>query len=103
MAKVLNITEAKMMMKDGKEVERVIFSDDKIIYVNSDTGEVKPATVSQKYVDLVSAYNATHLIPFEGKTAETTVRDEYRDFEEAAPQSVATVESWPASSRRHRR
>lgn len=62
MAKVLNIVETKLIMRNGIEVQRVIFSDDKIVYVRVDTGDVKPDTTPDRYVDLISAYNATHSI-----------------------------------------
>ena len=66
MAKVLNIVEAKMMERGGRKVERVIFSDDKIVYVDAETGEVEPRNVSDKYADLISAFNATHIISGDG-------------------------------------
>jgi hypothetical protein len=49
-------------MRNGIEVQRIIFSDDKIVYVRVDTGDVKPDNTPDKYVDLISSYNATHSI-----------------------------------------
>jgi hypothetical protein len=60
MAKVLNIVESKFVHKDGKMKQRVIFSDDKIVYVDNDTGDVVPDSTPDKYVELISMYNATH-------------------------------------------
>ncbi|MDO4507988.1 MAG: hypothetical protein Q4B65_01180 [Candidatus Saccharibacteria bacterium] len=60
MAKVLNIIETKIVMRNNIEVQRVIFSDDKIVYVRTDNGEVYPTTTPDKYVDLISTFNASH-------------------------------------------
>lgn len=63
MAKVLNILESKIVHRSGKMYQRVIFSDDRIVYVENDTGDVTPDTTPDKYVDLISAYNSTHAHP----------------------------------------
>ena len=60
MSRVINIIESKVIERSGHELQRVIFSDDKIVYVNIDTGEVKPDSTPDKYVDLISLYNSTH-------------------------------------------
>lgn len=60
MAKVLNIIESKIVTRNNSDWQRVIFSDDKIIYVNTQTGDVKPDSAPDKYVDLISMYNTTH-------------------------------------------
>lgn len=60
MAKVVNIVETKIMKRNGVDVERVIFSNDKIVYVRLDNGEVYPEDTPDRYVDLISYYNAAH-------------------------------------------
>lgn len=60
MPKILKIEESKIVTKNGIQVQRVIFSDDKIVYVRIDDGEVYPKTTADKYVDLINAYNASH-------------------------------------------
>lgn len=60
MAKVLNIVESEVKQIHGKPVQRVIFSDDKIVYVDVYTGEVRPDSTPDKYVDLISVYNASN-------------------------------------------
>ena len=55
MAKVLRIEESQVKQVNNKTVQRVIFSDDKIIYVDIDTGEVKPDSTPDKYVDMISS------------------------------------------------
>ncbi|MBR1689638.1 MAG: hypothetical protein IJ713_02545 [Oscillibacter sp.] len=60
MSKVINIVETKIMKRNGVDVERVIFSNDKIVYVRLDNGEVYPKDTPDRYVDLISYYNAAH-------------------------------------------
>lgn len=60
MAKVLNVVESDVKQIHGKTVQRVIFSDDKIVYVDVYTGEVRPDSTPDKYVDLISVYNASN-------------------------------------------
>lgn len=60
MSKVLNIVESEVKQINGRSVQRVIFSDDKIVYVNIHTGEVKPESTPDSYVNLISLYNASH-------------------------------------------
>lgn len=60
MPKVINIEESKIVTKSGLQMQRVIFSDDRIVYVRLEDGEVYPKDVPDKYVDLINAYNATH-------------------------------------------
>lgn len=62
MAKVLRIEESVVKQVNGKSVQRVIFSDDKIVYVDIETGEVKPESTSDVYVDMISLYNSHHII-----------------------------------------
>lgn len=65
MAKVLRIEESQVKQVNNKTVQRVIFSDDKIIYVDIDTGEVKPDSTPDKYVDMISSYNIHHTMQFD--------------------------------------
>ena len=60
MPKVLNIEESKIVTKNGLQVQRVIFSNDKIVYVKIDDGEVYPKDTPDRYVDLINTYNASH-------------------------------------------
>lgn len=64
-AKVLRIEESQVKQVNNKTVQRVIFSDDKIIYVDIDTGEVKPDSTPDKYVDMISSYNIHHTMQFD--------------------------------------
>ncbi len=58
MAKVITILESEIKQKNGKDYQRVIFSDNKIAYVNLNTGDVDPSDLSEKYIDLITLYNA---------------------------------------------
>lgn len=60
MPKVLKIEESKIVTKNGLQVQRVIFSNDKIVYVKIDDGEVYPKDTPDRYVDLINTYNASH-------------------------------------------
>ena len=60
MLRVLKIEESKIVTKNNMQVQRVIFSDDRIVYVRTDNGEVYPENTPDKYVDLINAYNASH-------------------------------------------
>lgn len=60
MSKILKIEESKIVVKNGVEMQRVIFSDDKIAYVCTDNGEVYPTNISDRYIDLINTYNASH-------------------------------------------
>ena len=60
MPRVLKIEESKIVTKNNMQVQRVIFSDDRIVYVRTDNGEVYPENTPDKYVDLINAYNASH-------------------------------------------
>ena len=60
MGKILKIEESKIVVKNKVEMQRVIFSNDKIVYVRLDTGDVCPANTPDKYVDLIDTYNASH-------------------------------------------
>lgn len=57
MAKVVNIVETKIMKRNGINVERVIFSNDKIVYVRLDNDEVYPKNVPNQYIDMIRSYN----------------------------------------------
>lgn len=59
--KAVIVLESKLVRRDGEVYQRVIFSDDKIIYVDIDTGEVTPESTPDAYVDLVSIYNSNRL------------------------------------------
>ncbi len=60
MPKILKIEESKITTKNNVEVQRVIFSDDKIVYIKIDDGEVYPKNTPDRYVDLINTYNASH-------------------------------------------
>lgn len=60
MQKVVHVLESKVVVKNSTEYQRVIFSDDKIVYVDVETGDVKPDSTPDRYVDLISVYNSTH-------------------------------------------
>ena len=60
MPKILKIEESKIVTKNGQEVQRVIFSDDKIAYVRMSDGEVFPKNVPDTYINLINTYNAAH-------------------------------------------
>lgn len=59
--KAVSVLESKLVRRDGEVYQRVIFSDDKIIYVDIDTGKVTPESTPDTYVDLVSIYNSNRL------------------------------------------
>lgn len=82
MAKVLNIVESEVKQIQGKSVQRVIFSDDKIVYVDIYTGEVRPESTPDKYVDLISIYNASHR-----PTSDQALNDSYQDKHESTAQT----------------
>ena len=60
MPKILGIEESKIVTKNGVEMQRVIFSNDKIVYVKRDTGDVYPEDTPEKYINLITTYNASH-------------------------------------------
>ena len=60
MARILKIEESKIVEKNGMQMQRVIFSDDKIVYVRMRDGEVYPKNVAEIYVNLINTYNAAH-------------------------------------------
>ncbi len=60
MPKILKIEESKIVVKNGVEMQRVIFSDDKIAYVCTDNGEIYPTNIPNRYIDLINIYNASH-------------------------------------------
>lgn len=60
MPRVLAVEESEIKEVRGRLVQRVIFSDDKIVYVDVNTGEVQPESTPDKYVDLISVYNSSH-------------------------------------------
>ena len=60
MPKILKIEESKIVTKNGVRAQRVIFSDDKIVYVRIDDGEVYPKNTAEKYINLINTYNASH-------------------------------------------
>lgn len=57
----VSVLESKLVRRDGEVYQRVIFSDDKIIYVDINTGEVTPESTPDAYVDLVNIYNSNLL------------------------------------------
>lgn len=75
MPKVINIEESKIVTKSGLQMQRIIFSDDVIVYVRLSDGEVYPNDIPDKYVDLINAYNATHG-DTDANTSSTTPKDE---------------------------
>ena len=60
MGKILKIEESKIVIKNKVELQRVIFSDDKIVYVRTKDDEVFPKNTPDKYIDLINTYNASH-------------------------------------------
>jgi uncharacterized membrane protein len=57
MQKIIKITEEKTLEEDDREIQRFIFSDDKIVKVDMG-GNVLTKSVDQKYLNAISAYNA---------------------------------------------
>lgn len=47
--------------KDSKTT-RYLFNDDKVVRINSETAETITKNVPEKYINLISVYNATHTI-----------------------------------------
>lgn len=82
MSKVVNIVETKIMQRNGVDVQRVIFSNDKIVYVRLDDGTVYPASTPDHYVDLISMYNASHTIT---GCSEYNMNDERRTLFDEEP------------------
>ena len=60
MPKILGIEESKIVTKNGVQMQRVIFSNDKIVYVKIDSGDVYPEDTPEKYINLITTYNASH-------------------------------------------
>lgn len=60
MPKVINIIESDIKTINGRTVQRIIFSNNSVVYVDVETGEVRPDSTPDKYVDLISSYNASH-------------------------------------------
>lgn len=60
MAKILSIVETKTVTKNNIEMQRFIFSDDKIVYVRLDNDEISPSSTPEKYINLINVYNASH-------------------------------------------
>jgi hypothetical protein len=56
MPEVLRIVCDDFIEEDGREVQRIIFSDDRIVRVESD-GTILPQSTPQRYIDLISSHN----------------------------------------------
>lgn len=56
---ILSIEDESPVVKNGKNMKRFIFSNDKIVYVEDESGIVYPTDTSDKYIDLINVYLAS--------------------------------------------
>jgi hypothetical protein len=57
MAKILKIDDEKVIVQGDKKIQRFIFNDDKVVKVDLD-GKVLTSNAADKYLNLISVYNA---------------------------------------------
>ena len=78
MAKVLQIEESAVKQINGRSVQRVIFSDDKIVYVDIETGDVRPESTPDRYVDMISLHNSHHALQDKSASDESSQEESSR-------------------------